>query len=122
LTAWVREHYLGIVAAPPVRIPANRGDLTEYAGRYELAGVPTIIELTVDGDALLMCQVEADLSSFTDTPPDPFPPFHIAPYEPDAFVAIDGPEKGSVSSFVRDSAGEITWYKTSRIWARLPAD
>ena len=119
LGVWVREHYLGVVATTPEPVTGSSGDLAAYAGRYELAGVPTIIELTVDGDALLMHQVEADLSSFTDTPPDPFPPFHIAPYREDAFVAIDGPEKGSISSFVRGDEGEIAWYKTSRIWAKL---
>jgi len=63
--------------------------------------------------------VPGDVSGFTETPPDPPPPFGMQFYEPDRVIVTSGRNAGARAEFLRDRDGSVAWLRMGmRLHAR----
>jgi CubicO group peptidase (beta-lactamase class C family) len=109
-TEWALREYLGAVEPEPslVQLPAER--LREYAGRYvaELAD----LELTVDGDELLMQMHPKGGFPSRDTPAPPAPPpVRLAFTTDDRVICLDAPFAKDRGDFLRAPDGRLAWFR-----------
>jgi CubicO group peptidase (beta-lactamase class C family) len=100
----------GFAPATPVHIERSREELAGYAGSYEAP--LTRLNITVDGDGLLLEMVPRGGFPTPDSPPPPGPPPTRLAFEaPDLVVALDPPARGMSGDFLRGPDGEIAWFR-----------
>ena len=111
LLASVLEAVLGIEpAATPEHLERTPEELAAYAGTYEAP--LTRLEVTVDGDALVLNAIPRGGFPSPDSPPSPGPPpTRLAFEQPDFVVALDPPMRGMLGDFLRGPDGEIVWFR-----------
>ncbi len=111
VSAWVKEHFLGVVASEPQPLAVSAGEAARYAGRYRSPVVGQVYELLWTGDGLMLQVHPGDLSAVSSTPPPPPPPMPVALIGPDRIMITEGPYKGIRGEFLRDQDGRIAWLR-----------
>lgn len=112
-----RHYFLGISPSAPPAISLGRGELDDYAGRYE----QTLANLDVSvADGGL--QVQETPATLRLVEPLPLPPTHAEPIAADRFAITRGDRRGETIEFLRDDSGDIAWMRwDGRISRRTPA-
>jgi hypothetical protein len=125
LDGWARERLLGLRASEPEILSRSGEELAAYCGTYVAAikegdaNADDRLEVAVEGPGLRVRMVPGDVSGFTETPPDPPPPFGMQFYEPDRVIVTSGRYTGTRAEFLRDPDGSVTWLRMGmRLHAR----
>ncbi|HEY6201747.1 MAG TPA: serine hydrolase domain-containing protein [Candidatus Limnocylindria bacterium] len=104
IVAWALSRCLDlhVPADRPLTLAAS--ELSAYAGRY--AGEFGEIDITVGQGCLVVTRHAG---------PDAAPPrpYSVAFYEPDKVFHLDGTDKDTRGGFVRDSRGDVAWFRPS---------
>ena len=110
VTAWVLEHYLGIVEPAQPHMSRSETELASYAGNYTAALNHT--ELSIKDGQLMMQLTPKGGFPYKDSPANPTPPpTRLAFIETDRVVALDAPSTGVQGEFLRDPDGRIEWFR-----------
>jgi CubicO group peptidase (beta-lactamase class C family) len=101
---------LGIEPEEPEHLGRSPEELAAYVGAFEAP--LTRLELSLEGDSLLLTLVPRGGFPQPDSPPHPAPPpTRLAFDRPDAVVALDPPAKGARGDFIRGEDGEVLWFR-----------
>lgn len=111
VTAWVREHCLGIKPREPELLDVPAEELAAYTGRFRQVATGGHWELRLEDGALMLHHRPGDMSHFTQTPPPPPPPMRVGVYARDRLLILDGPYKGFRAEFLRDAGGSVAWLR-----------
>ena len=76
---------------------------------YLLNQMTAHVELLYRHDTTF-CATASD-TNHTETPSEPLPPFHIALYDSEGLVVLDGPYEGKLGEFVRAGDGSVAWLR-----------
>ncbi len=110
VTRWAVETFLGVPWPEPEIYNLPPAELAAYAGHYE--GILSDIDLTLDGDRLVLKQTPKGGFPRKDSPPRPAPPpSRLGFYAPDRIIALDLPLKGSRGEFLRSPDGSVAWLR-----------
>lgn len=125
LDRWVRERFLGLRETEPEVMALPADEIDAFCGTYVAAIVENRadgddrVEIAAQGPGLQVRLVPGDHTGFTETPPDPPPPFPMHFYEPDRVIVTAGPNAGSRAEFLRDRDGSVAWLRMGmRLHAR----
>lgn len=104
------ELYLGITPSLPDTVYMSDHELEPYVGRYEYA--LWSFEVTAANGMLIAQEIPKAGFPKPDSPAGPpVAPVRLAFIGPDKFVSLDEPRKGEVGDFVRNSHGEIAYFR-----------
>jgi CubicO group peptidase (beta-lactamase class C family) len=104
---WALTHILGWDIPESTHQTLSPDQLAAYAGTY--SGYGSTIDLSVEGDTLLITITPKDIPGLgKQTPP---PPNHLAFIDTDRVVALDEPFKGLIAEFLRDEDGQLSWFR-----------
>ncbi|MFZ5826888.1 MAG: serine hydrolase [Bacillota bacterium] len=108
VSAWVREHYLGVRVEEPALIDVAPEELAPYAGRYQMERGGTIL-IEVRGSRLMLQSLPPDLKVL-ETKMNVEPPAEAALIARDKLVVLEGPMKGGRGEFLTTSDGR-RWFR-----------
>lgn len=120
LTNWLLQHYLGLVATAPQLQCRIADELQPYLGYY-IAQLSDVEVTAAEGGLVLQVIPKGGFPA-KDSPPGPKPPpAPAAFFDRDRVLVTEGPSKESKCEFVRDSQGEILWFRVGgRVHRRQP--
>ena len=117
IAAWALRHYCGIAEAEFTPRELTAAGLAEYAGIYR--GALSDIEITVEGERLVLQSRPKGGFPERDTPPGKTPPPTGLDLGPDdTLILRDAPFKGTRGEFLRDADGAIAWIRVGSRIAR----
>ena len=100
----------GFAPATEEHLERSSEELAGYAGSYEAP--LTRLDITVEGDGLMLDMVPRGGFPTPDAPPPPGPPPTRLAFEaPDVAVALDPPARGMRGDFLRGPEGGIAWFR-----------
>ena len=110
LQAAVLRVQLGVATPADELISLAEGELREYTGAYESQS--QVVTLALSGGALVLHEIDKGGFPEPDSPPRPGPPpTRLAFTSRDAVVALDTPLEGTRAEFLRDTDGDIAWFR-----------
>ncbi|MDQ2744606.1 MAG: hypothetical protein M3Z66_20245, partial [Chloroflexota bacterium] len=105
------REYLGVEEAEPEVLPLAEAEIAPYTGRYHSPG--GYIDLTRDGNQLVLRTIQTRASLGQPIPPPP-PPVHAGIIEGDRLLVVEDPFTGTQGEFLRDANGEIAWLRLGK--------
>jgi CubicO group peptidase (beta-lactamase class C family) len=112
LSAVLLREQLGLDVSSPEPIDVPREALARLVGHYEAWSAS--IDVTADGNHLVIQVNPKGGFPVKDSPPHPTPPpVRFGLWKSDHIIALDPPLKGSRAEFVRDARGEIAYLRLS---------
>jgi CubicO group peptidase (beta-lactamase class C family) len=108
LTSFLLERSLGLTAPEPEALELPTAALDEYAGTYEREMFE--LEVRREGSTLAI-HVEPRTPPAGWEPVVQLPPAPLGFVEPDRAIVLDGFQKGTRGTFIRDGAGAIEWLR-----------
>lgn len=107
LVNWALDHFLGLRNPAPATQARTAPELAAFCGRY--VAKLTHLEISVDGDSLLVKLTPQPGFPLKDSPAAPAPPpMHLGFTGDDRLVVLDGPQKGGRVEAIR-AAGQVAW-------------
>ncbi len=102
--------FLGLEMPEAQPIQASPKKLMEFIGKYD--SLAEILELKIEGDALVLYTSNKGGFPTPNTPPMPNPPaVKVALCGEDCLVLLDEPMMGNRGEFLRSKAGTIEWLR-----------
>ena len=122
MTTWAFEHFLGLKNPAPQLRTLSAPELAPFVGYYKAA--LSDLTLTVEDGELILQVIPGGGFPEKDSPPPPAPPpAPVAFFDADRVTAVEGLMKGNRGEFLRDSQGEISWFRWGgRIHQRVSAN
>jgi len=110
LSAWVKEHYLGVVKQnPPTISLADRG-LAAYTADFLTSSNDLVKVAPLEGGILLTHVLQTQPGE-NEPEGQALPPMHAKFIEGDRFLVFDQPFKDAICEFLRREDGEIAWMR-----------
>ena len=110
VSRWAMKEYLGLEITDPEPTTPQPDGGDAYAGSYRRPFAD--VEVSLDGDVLVLERMVKQGFPTQDSPvPPPPPPARFQFFETDRIVMLDGPMKGTTAEFIRKDDGSIGWLR-----------
>ena len=119
VSRWALREYLGLNMTDPEPLSLGEEKLAPFVGLYSRPFADVELKLVESGLTLQVTTKQGFPSR--DTPPSPpSPVMHVAFYDTDRLIVLDGPLAKSRAEIVRNDQGDIGWLRVgSRIHRRV---
>jgi CubicO group peptidase (beta-lactamase class C family) len=110
LSAWVKEHYLGVVKQFPSTTSLTERELAAFTADF-VTSSNDLVKVTPFKGGILLTHVLQTQPEENEPGGQALPPMHAKYIEGDRFLVFDQPFKDATCEFLRREDGEIAWMR-----------